>query len=137
MKAICHRFLKNLVYRLTNLVFRAKIILFMVRKLDISPENDVLLSQNFFNSENKVLQTLRCTFFLSNVFFLFFVAVVVVAEVSSYDKTVRKCLNPLPQLVSFVKSFAPSSPFLYPLKTSENLFLFSGGRERVHWERIG
>ena len=121
LKAICHRFLKSLVYRLTNLVFRAKIILFMVRKPDISPENDVLLSQNFFNSENKVLQTLRCTFFLSNVFFLFFVAVVVVAEVSSYDKTVRKCLNPLPQLVSFVKPFAPSVPFLYPLKTSENL----------------
>ena len=60
-------------------------------------------------------------FFLYNVFFVFFIDVVVVAEVSSYDKTVRKCLNPLPQLVSYVKPFAPSAPFLYPLKTSENL----------------
>ena len=114
LKAICHRFLKSLVYRLTNLVFRAKIILFMVRKPDISPENDVLLSQNFFNSENKVLQTLRCTFFLSNVFFLFFVAVVVVAEVSSYDKTVRKCLNLFHSWYLLLSHSLPVHPFSTP-----------------------
>ena len=35
--------------------------------------------------------------------------------------------------------FAPNGPFLYPLKTSENLrvfWCFQGGRERVHYERM-
>ena len=35
--------------------------------------------------------------------------------------------------------FVPNAPFLYPLKTSENLkvfLMFSGGRERVHWEKM-
>ena len=35
-----------------------------------------------------------------------------------------------------VNPFFPNAHFLYPLKTSENL-MFSGGRERVHWQRIG
>ena len=37
------------------------------------------------------------------------------------------------------KPVVPNAPFLYPLKTSENLMvlMFSGGRERVHWEQIG
>ena len=42
----------------------------------------------------------------------------------------KNCFNP----------FVPNAPFLYPLKTSENLTIFlcfQGGRERVHWERIG
>ena len=30
--------------------------------------------------------------------------------------------------------FVPNAPFLHPLKTSENYT--SGGRERVHWERM-
>ena len=36
--------------------------------------------------------------------------------------------------------FVPNPPFLYPLKTSENrkaILMFSGGRERVHWEQMG
>ena len=36
--------------------------------------------------------------------------------------------------------FVPNAPFLYPLKTSENFYgflMFSGCRERVHWERMG
>ena len=40
------------------------------------------------------------------------------------------CLNP----------FVPTAPFLYPLKTSENLYdflIFSGSRERVNWEQMG
>ena len=37
-----------------------------------------------------------------------------------------------------VNQLAPNAPFLYPLNTSENLMvLFSGGTERVHWERMG
>ena len=35
--------------------------------------------------------------------------------------------------------FVPNAPFLYPLKISENRKVFrtfSGGRERVHWERM-
>ena len=38
------------------------------------------------------------------------------------------CFNP----------FVPNAPFLYPLKTSENLtvFLFLGGRESMHWEQM-
>ena len=34
--------------------------------------------------------------------------------------------------------FVSSVPFLYPLKTSENFsfLMFSGGRERVHWEQM-
>ena len=46
----------------------------------------------------------------------------------------------LPTLTIFVNSFVPNEPFLYPLKTSENrkvFFMLSGGRERVHWERMG
>ena len=45
---------------------------------------------------------------------------------------IRECIlknNPL----------VPNEPFLYPLKTSENLMvflMFSRGRERVHWERM-
>ena len=31
---------------------------------------------------------------------------------------------------------SPFVPFLYSLKTSEKLFLFSWGRERVHWEQM-
>ena len=34
--------------------------------------------------------------------------------------------------------FVSNVPFLYPLKTLENLFLmFSEGKERVHWKRMG
>ena len=39
-----------------------------------------------------------------------------------------------------INPFVPNAPFLYPLKTSENrkVFLcFHGGRERVHWVRMG
>ena len=38
-----------------------------------------------------------------------------------------------------INPFVPSAPFLYPLKSSENRknFLFSGGRERMHWEKMG
>ena len=32
-----------------------------------------------------------------------------------------------------INPFVPNAPFLYPLKTSENL----EGRERVHWEQMG
>ena len=35
---------------------------------------------------------------------------------------------------STFNSFVPNTPFLYHLKTSENLFI--GGRERVHWKQI-
>ena len=45
-----------------------------------------------------------------------------------------KCVNP----------FVPSASFLYSLETSEMLtsqpygfLMFSGGRERVHWEQMG
>ena len=35
-----------------------------------------------------------------------------------------------------INPFVPDAPFLYPLKTSENITVscFQGGRERVHWE---
>ena len=39
--------------------------------------------------------------------------------------------------------FVPNVPFLYPPETSEkhqktvSFFMFSGGRERVHWEQMG
>ena len=38
-----------------------------------------------------------------------------------------------------VNPFVPNASFFYPLKTSENLgfLMFSGGSERVHWERMG
>ena len=54
--------------------------------------------------------------------------------------------------ISFMKwinLFFPNAPFLYPLKTLENLtvfccfqgvekfLMFSGRRERVHWEQLG
>ena len=35
-----------------------------------------------------------------------------------------------------INPFISNAPFLYPLKTSENLKT-SGVRERVHWEQIG
>ena len=38
----------------------------------------------------------------------------------------------------YINPFFLNAPFPYPLKTSENLksfLMFSGGRERVHWER--
>ena len=31
----------------------------------------------------------------------------------------------------------PNVSFLYSLKTSENGFLFSEGKERVHWKQMG
>ena len=37
-----------------------------------------------------------------------------------------------------INPFVFNAPFLYPLKTSENLkflWCFQGGRERVHWEQ--
>ena len=34
-------------------------------------------------------------------------------------------------------TFVPNATFLYSLKTSHENFPFSGGRERVHWERMG
>ena len=37
----------------------------------------------------------------------------------------------------FFNPFIPNAPFLYLLKTSENRKVFSGGRERVHWEQMG
>ena len=38
----------------------------------------------------------------------------------------------------YIKPFVPNAHFLHSLKTSENdVFLFSGDRERVHWEQIG
>ena len=42
--------------------------------------------------------------------------------------------------IETINPFVPNAPFLYPLKTSENrkVFLcFHGGRERVHWVRMG
>ena len=40
-----------------------------------------------------------------------------------------------------INPFVCNAPFLYPLKTSENLkvsfLMFSGGREMVHWEQTG
>ena len=33
--------------------------------------------------------------------------------------------------------FVPNAPFLYPLKTENDFLMFSGGRERVHRERMG
>ena len=39
-----------------------------------------------------------------------------------------------------INPFVPNAPFLYPLKTSENLNvfpMFSESRERVHWEQMG
>ena len=39
-----------------------------------------------------------------------------------------------------IDPFVPNGPFLYPLKTSEKPYgflMFSGGRERVYWERMG
>ena len=46
------------------------------------------------------------------------------------------------QMFRFFNLFVPNAPFLYPLKILENLtvldfLMFSGGRERVHWERMG
>ena len=38
---------------------------------------------------------------------------------------------------SKVNPFVANAPFLYPLKTPENLAVFLGGRERVHWEQMG
>ena len=41
---------------------------------------------------------------------------------------------------SQLNPFVPNAPFLYPLETSENskvFLMFSGDRERVHWERMG
>ena len=35
-----------------------------------------------------------------------------------------------------INPFVPNASFLYPLKTSENL-MFSGSREKVHWEQLG
>ena len=42
----------------------------------------------------------------------------------------------------YCNAFVPNAPFLYLLKTSENLkpygfLMFSGGRERMHWEQMG
>ena len=37
-------------------------------------------------------------------------------------------------------AFVPNAPFLYPLKISETLqsfLMFSGGREKVNWARMG
>ena len=49
----------------------------------------------------------------------------------------------MPQLAQAEKKmrqpFVPNAPFFYPLKTSENLLgflIFSGARERVHWEQL-
>ena len=33
------------------------------------------------------------------------------------------------QFISFLNPFVPSAPFMFPLKTPENLFQFSGSRE--------
>ena len=33
--------------------------------------------------------------------------------------------------------FVSNTPFLYPLKTSENRKVFLGGRDRMHWEQMG
>ena len=47
-------------------------------------------------------------------------------------------LNQTSMMKLFVKrinSFVPNTPFLYPLKTC--FLMFSGGRKRVHWERMG
>ena len=41
----------------------------------------------------------------------------------------KMCLNII--MVICINLFVPNAPFLYPLKTSENL------REGVHWERMG
>ena len=46
--------------------------------------------------------------------------------VQNYSKARGKQFNP----------FVPSAPFLYPLKTKSLGFLFLGGRETVHWERM-
>ena len=49
-------------------------------------------------------------------------------------------LKMLDREVSSFNPFAPNVPFFYLLKTSENckfFLMFSGGRERAHWERMG
>ena len=45
-------------------------------------------------------------------------------------------LQNIKKILSFFNLFVPNEPFLYHLKTSETL-MFSRGRERVHWERMG
>ena len=40
----------------------------------------------------------------------------------------------------FINPSVPNAPFIYPLKTSENLtvfWCFQGSRERVYWEQMG
>ena len=45
----------------------------------------------------------------------------------------RLLLKPF-QYSTYINTFVPNAPFLYPLKTSE---MFSGGRERMDWEQMG
>ena len=42
--------------------------------------------------------------------------------------------------LNLLNLFVPNAPFPYPLKTKkkpQGFLMFSGGRERVHWERMG
>ena len=44
------------------------------------------------------------------------------------------------EIISLFKHLFPNASFLYPLKTSENLkgfLMFSGVREKLHWEKMG
>ena len=42
--------------------------------------------------------------------------------------------------VFFFNPFVPNAPFLYPpenIRKPHDFLMFSGGRERVHWELMG
>ena len=59
-------------------------------------------------------------------------------EIQSQDRNCDRCFPEVKsQKVIQINPFVPSAPFLYPLKTSESFLMFSGGRERVHWEQLG
>ena len=51
----------------------------------------------------------------------------------------KKICNEVKAQSLYFNPLVPNAPFLYLLKISENLtvFLFSGGRERMHWEQVG
>ena len=59
---------------------------------------------------------------------------------STCSKTTVKTAVVLMFLLLTLNPFIPNAPFLYPLKTSEkpyDFLIFSGARERVHWEQMG
>ena len=97
-------------------------------------EHKIVLLSNIFSG--KCLSLNLCDVMSSYRFYINFLVHGVDKKPMPDDFNAMDQIHTVNQIDREFKLFVSNALFLYPLKTSENLKVFSGGREKVHWEQI-